>query len=493
MSLNRRKFISYIGLGIGGLSLTGCENDLTKKTDSLPFKVNNIDELRHLKTKYSDGQLIIVSGHTKDRIGGGTFIVDSSLQNAQDDNGSLIVGLHKNIFRRVNVEQPMAEMFGARVDEEEDQSVFINKCTQIFKKCYLQGGTTYNIQHPITAIALTTVGADYATLNLVSPYSDNRFGESPYGDSAGVYCNGEIGAPLYGVNIENIIVLCNGLINSNGNVGVKGFLFMRCHGFYQRNCFVYESSSYAFWDADADKHILYIQTYCSGTRENCFAIDSHISFEQVNCRGIILSNCHAYRSKKQLPYTVEALFHCYGGTDMQLVYKNCSGIAEGQCTAVMLFARECKNVLINDCQFINNFDNGSDIQAGVFFEGQRADYDEIQFLNSTLISKFSHSVVLTTGEFGSSSATFNLIDCIIEGAPVGVQINGSGGVFKFKNCSVQANASGEVVPWAYYSNGNPSTVEVIGGNASAIGDIVVAVSNMNASVFQGVALSPTLV
>lgn len=491
VKINRRQLISHIGLGIGSLALTSCGGDIAQTDENTIKDVNNIAELRRLKNKFIDGQLINVLGHTNEGIGGGIFRVDLTDRSSADNNGSIVVGARGIRFKRIDVALPTAEMFGAGIDLQDDQSIFMNKCTDAYGKCYLQGGKTYNIQHPVTAIYLNTYGAGYATLKLISPSGDNRFGISPYADSAAVYCNGEIGEPLYGVNIENIIVHCNGLINSNKNVGVKGFLFMRCHGFYQRNCFVYDSSSYAFWDADADYLPLSVMTYCSGTREDCFAIDSHVSFEQVNCRGIILNNCHAYRSERRLSYTVEALFHSYGGSNMHVVYKNCSGIADGQCTAVLLFARECKKILISGCQFINNFNNGDNIQGGVFFEGQHASYDDIQFVDCIIISKYSYSAVLTIGEFGSNSSTFNFIGCNIEGIHVGVQINGNGGVFEFKNCNVKATASGDITPWAYYANGNPSTVKITGGAASSLGNTAVAASNMGYNIFENVILIPS--
>lgn len=493
MKINRRRVLSYVGFSISSIVLNGCGGESKEDNDGLPIDVNNIAELRHLRTKFIDGQLVNVSGHTINGIGGGIFQVDLTDRNANDDNGSVIIGWRGVRFKRIDVLQPTAEMFGANINPQDDQSLFINRCTNAFGECYLKGGETYNIQHPVTAIVLNTYGEGYATLNLLSPLDDNKFGPSPYIDSAAVYCNGEIGEPLYGVHIENIIVHCNGLLNSNGNVGVKGFLFMRCHGFYQRNCFVYDSSSYAFWDADADKRPLTIMTYSSGTRENCFAVDSNVGFEQVNCRGIILNNCHAYRSERELPYTVEALFHCYGGSNMQLVYKNCSGIADGQCTAILSLVLECKHVLISDCQFINNFNNDNHIQSGVYFGWQAANFDDVKFIDCTIVSQYSLGLSVTTGEFGSNSSELGFTNCIIKGHHVGVHLAGNGGTFKFKNCEVEAKASGETVPWAYYSDGAPSTVAITGGKASVFGDTIIAASNMDSIIFEDVILTPPLI
>lgn len=480
--MNRRSILNIMGIAISSLLISACGSS------GEMIEVKNVAHLKKLRG-ITHGRQVRLLGHSIDGIGGGIFQADLFDRKSKDDGGSVIVGLNGVRFKRIRPEIPSAEMFGASVNLEEDQSAYINNCMKAYGACYLNGGKIYNIKYPIGAIVLGTYGSGTAALNLVSPTNDNRFGYSPFVDSAAVFCDGKIGTPLSGVHIENIEIFCNGLLNANGTTGVKGFILMRCVNFFQRNCFVYDSSSYAFWDADASRHKLEILTYCSGVRENCTAVDSHVGFEQVNCRGVTLINCNAVRTNKILSYTVEALFHAYGGADMQLIYRNCSAVADGQCTATLLFARECKNVLIDNCLFVNNYNNGDNIQASVFFEGKGANYDNIIFKNSVFRSMFSHSIVLNNGEFGSNSANFQLINCTAEGYHVGIQINGIGGIYYLENCHVIANATGDTVPWAIYVNGVPSGLNMKGGSATVLGEIVAGLSNME-GIFEDVLLSP---
>lgn len=482
--MNRRTYIHIILGALGSALLSSCGSDDNRST------VRTLNELRSLRKRWvSNGQQFYALGHTIEGIGGGIFYADLHDRKTIDDDGSTIVSYDGVRFKRKQPTHPTAEMFGAAINIQDDQSIYINKCMRAYGACYLKGGSTYNIQHPIGAVILKTYGQGNAKLNLVSPTNNNRFGRSPYFDSAAVYCDGQIGSPLKGVYLENIDVFCNGLMNADVNVGVKGFILMRCVNFFQRNCSVFDSS-YAFWDADTYNKPLSVFTYCSGRRENCLAIDSHVSFEQVNCKGVHLEKCTAMRTDKKLIYSVEALFHAYGGTDMQLTYKDCIGIADGQCSSILLFARECKNVLVDNCQFINNFDNGNHIQAAIYYEGNHADYNNMNYVNCVFKSKFSPAVVLHNGEYGSDFAEFEFKDCNIEGYQIGVQFNGVGGVYKFFNCNITAYASGDVVPWALYANANPS-VSVKGGSATAVGDIVIGTTNLN-NIYEDVLLSPQI-
>lgn len=446
--------------------------------------VRTIAELRTIKPKYNRQQFELL-GYAQEGIGGGLFYYDEDDVTSIDDGGSVIVSDGKR-FKRVPPAKPTAEMFGAQINPNEDQSVFINNCTTAYGECYLAANQIYNIQNTLDVKVLKCVGG-VATINCVSPTYDNRFG-SLY---AAVSAAGTAQAPLEGVDVQNIIINCNGLIGSVGNTGIKGTLFIRLKNFYQRGCTVKNSASYGYWDTDtAETGTI----FCTGTRDDCWAIDCSVSFEQVNVRGVTLNNCHGYISTNTPDYIVECIFHPYGGSDMQVVYNNCTGIADGNCPAVFLALLTCKNVAANDCAFINNNNGGGRVRTSLYFNSSGGDFDNFMFKNCIIKATHSPAMYLDVGENGSTNAKFKFTDCLIDGAQLGVQINGPGGIYSFFNCETTGTSDVNSTPFAYYANGisarDNSTVIVIGGSASAIGPKATKTTNITKNIYTSTVLMP---
>jgi len=448
------------------------------------INVKNINELRNMLPKY-DKQQFNVLGYAREGIGGGVFYYDASDSTAVDDGGSVIVG-NGNRFKRVRTSMPTAEMFGAGLDPEADQSVFINNCTKAYGECYLEGGSVYNIYYEIGAIILKTYGSGTAVLNCISPTNNNSFGSYSAVTSKGSFLN-----PLLGVDIQNIKINCNSLVGHDGNVGLKGFWLYRCQDFYQKGCTVINSASYAYWDHDDSETGT---TYCSGVRESCWAIDCSVSFEQVNVRGVTLNNCHGYISNSTLPYPIECIFHPYGGSDMQVVYNNCTGVSDGDCPAVLLALLKCKNVTANDCSFVNNHDGGGHTRTAVYFNNSGGDFDNFMFRNCILKSSYSPAAYLDVGARGSESSIFKFTDCIVEGFQLGVQINGIGGFYSFVNCNTKGVCDLSATPFAYYLSGASArdkvSLRVIGGSAVAEGPNARATTNVDKYIYTDTLLTP---
>lgn len=447
--------------------------------------VASVAALRAIKPKY-DKQQFELLGHSIQGIGGGLFYYDEQDATSVDDDGSVIVSEGKR-FKRVQPARPTPEMFGALVDPEGDQSIYINNCTKAYDECYLKASQTYTIHYTVNAKVLKCANG-VATLNCLSPTNDNRFG-SP---ETAVRAAGAQSLPLEGVDIQNVIVQCNRLTGSGGGVGLKGFWLHRCRNFYQRGCTVRDSGSYAFWDHDSSETGI---TYCSGTRDDCWAFDCSVSFEQVNVRGVILNNCHGYISDTVKPYPIECIFHPYGGESMQVIYNNCTGIADGSCPAIVLVLLKCKNVTMNDCLFINNHDGDGRVQTAVYFNNSSGDFDNFSFKNCVFISIYSPAIYLDIGEFGSTGAKIKFSDCVIEGYQVGAQINSTGGNYSFVNCDTKGECDETATPFAYYIRGALSTtttgvINVIGGSATSVGPRATRTTNVGSQIYTSTRLSP---
>jgi len=434
------------------------------------------------------GQLFTLAQHTSGGLGGGTLMAFAG--SVTDDNTSQKNCLGGFYLKRVGAFVPTPYLAGW-LDGGTNAAIAINSCTTAYGECYLTGGTTYNIQTQVRAVKLKSIGKGYATLNCTSPTANTRFGElgaavyvSPnftYGDTTNL-------GTLKGVEIEGIKILCNQLINNTGSTGLKGFMFYRCENFYQRNCYVDQCASYAYWDTDVSGTGT---LYCSGTRDDCIAIDAAVSFEQVNVRGITLTNCYAYTSTATLSYVPECQYHAYGGSDMRIVYNNCTGIADGACPAIVSLALEVKGLAMNDCNFINNHNGGVDIRAALYTEASGGNFGKINAKNTTFKSAFNNSVIVSVGASGSSSGRFTFTDCQIEGVGSAVTVGGVIGIFEFTNCNTLATASGGVTPWAYYNNGAPTLFKVVGGKATASGGVLPAYpSNFSQTNFYAVTASP---
>jgi len=427
------------------------------------------------------GQIVKVKGHTNLNVGGGNFICITG--NVVSDNGDhLPCPNNANLqWKRINPKKTPYE-FGF-IDGANDASVAINACTNAYGACYLDKGKTYNIRYTVIPKVLHCIGG-IATLNCQSPTNNTRFG----GQFSAVYPSGSVGAPLEGVDVRNIIVLCNKLIGSSGSVGIKGFIFQQLKQFYQSGCTVINSASYGFWDLDTSE---IGTTYCSGIRENCTAIDCAVSFEQVNVRGVTLRNCVAYTSTSLSGYAVECQFHPYGGSDMQLVYENCRGIADGPCPVIMMALLTCKNVTVNNCTFINNYISPGNITAAFYCDASGGDFDLFQFNDCVFTSLGSSAVTVQPGALGSTTNNFAFSKCKITGNAVGVQFNGVGGRYSFADCTVFASAASPTQPWAYYNNGSANIIQITRGHATASGPSVGATAtNLSASSFVGTIQTP---
>lgn len=443
-------------------------------------------------TPMQAGQIFeLVEYHAGTGYGGGKLL--AKLGSPTIDNGSKFASGTAGVYvERVNPQKTPYE-FGYQ-DGGEDASPAINACTLAYGACYLDRGKTYDIATVVRARKLHSIGGK-ATLNCVSPTSNNRFGST----GAAVHCSPNLGytdttdtGTLSGVDIQNIVIQCNGLISATGSVGLKGFHKYRCNDFYMRACDVYNCASYAFWahdDATTGTN------FCSGTYDDCYAFDSQVSFEQVNVRGVTLNNCHGYISSAALSYptAVEAIFHPYGGSDMRVTYNNCTGIADGPCPAVMLALLAAKNISVNDCQFINNYDNGINIQAAVILDGSgSSSFDSVNFDNCTLKSLYSSAVRLTPGASGGAEAAFKFNRCEIDGYQLGVYASGTGGRYSFVDCNTFARASLAVTPICYQVESGYTSFQVIGGTATAstTGSGTPTVSSLPRSIFNGTILNP---
>lgn len=434
--------------------------------------------------KFKIGDVITLRGHTVNGVGGGRLIAVSSSGLVADSGFISVTGSPGVYLKRVNPKKTPYE-FGYQ-DGGVNASTAINACIVAHGDCYLDGGKTYDIQFQIdNPKKLWGVGG-VATLNCTSPTANTRFGSL----NAAVYALGGVGSPLSGVDIQNIKIDCNKLIGVTGSVGIKGFIFQRLENFYQRNCRVIDCASYGFWDYDTSGTGT---TYCSGTRDDCWAVDCAVGFEQVNVRGVTLNNCRGYVSSAVLGYTPECIFHAYGGADMQIVYNNCIGIADGVCPTIFLGLLEVRNMTLNDCQFLNNYNNGASIQAAVFFDASGAsNFDNITFNNCTLKSQFTAAVTLCVGSTATTDNNFRFNGCEIEGYQLGVQFNGSLGRYYFTDCDVRGRATLAVTPFAYYNNGSPTEVKVVGGfaKASTTGSGTPTITNMSFGIFTSTTFDP---
>lgn len=486
--MKRRQMMAMTAHGVGMLTLHACGGGASRAPVSggPVIGIKTIAELKTIKPKYN-GQQFQVLGHTLEGIGGGLFYYDAKDRFSIDDDGSIIVG-NGYRYKRIQPAHPTPEMFGARVDPNIDQSKFINKCTQVYGACYLEADQIYNIQRALEVKVIKCANG-LATINCMSPSGDNRFGST----TAAVRAAGSVSVPLEGVDVQNLIINCNGLIGAAGSIGIKGTLFVRLKNFYQRGCTVLNSASYGFWDTDTSE----VGTiYCSGTRDDCWAVDCSVSFEQVNVRGVTLNNCHGYISNTVLNYAIECIFHPYGGDDMQIVYNNCTGISDGNCPAIFMALFKCKNVTANDCAFINNNYSGRDVRTAVYFDSSGGSFDNFTFNNCIIKSLFSPAMYLDVGEIGPIDGRFKFTDCIINGYQLGVQINGYGGTYSFLNCETTGASDKNTTPFAYYANGSlardQARVVVIGGKAKAIGPNATATTNMSNKIYTSTFQTPPL-
>lgn len=416
--------------------------------------------------------------HLGEEIGGGELraLAGSTTINNGDTFASATVGVY---FKRQKPQKTPYE-FGY-LDGDVDVSVAANACTDAYGECHLDRGKVYDAQYAINAKKLWCSGG-VATINATSPTANDRFGSN----NAVVVASGALNNPLEGVDIRNLIIDCNQLKYANNAAYLKGTIFYRLKNFYQSGCTVIGCGSYAFWDWDD----IGGTTFCSGTRDDCWAIDAGVSFEQVNTRGVTLNNCHAYRSTATLPYPLECQFHTYGGADMQVVYNNCTGIADGPCPAIFLALLECKNVTANDCRFINNWVASGEVAAAIFLSNTDGNYNNFKFKNCYLYSENSGAIFLDKGQFGSSSALFKFIQCEIRGETVGVQFNGVGGIYSFIDCETLGTTAGGSTPFSYYNNATGTRIRVRDGSASAVGSSAVGASNLDPAVFSGTVLTP---
>jgi hypothetical protein len=448
--------------------------------------IQSIEDFSSLATTAAPlaGMIVYTRQHTSGGIGGGYF--QDFAGTITNDTGSKInntitAGRH---WKRVNPQKTPYE-FGY-LDGGVDAAVAINACITAYGDCFLDGGKTYNIQYQIDNPKRFWALGGVATLNCTSPTANTRFGSL----NAAIYALGGVGNPLSGVDVQNITIDCNKLIGVTGSTGIKGFLFQRLDNFYQRNCKVFDCASYGFWDYDVSTTGT---TYCSGTRDDCTAIDCQVAFEQVNVRGVTLNNCYGYISNATLGYVPECIYHAYGGADMQIVYNNCVGVADGVCPSIFLGLLEVKNLTMNDCIFQNNYNNGASIQAAIFFDASgTSNFDNITFKNCTFKSLFTTAVTLSDGSASTTDNTFRFINCEIEGYQIGVQLNVARGRYYFTDCDVRGRASLAVTPYAIYNNGTPTEVKVIGGffKASTTGSGTPTISNMSSGIFTSTTLDP---
>lgn len=430
----------------------------------------------------SAGRVANVSGYYSGSpgIGGGKFI--ELVGGATPDGGSIIASATAGRYWLRQKPEKTPYEFGY-LDGDDDVSVAVNACTIAYGECYLDAGKTYNSQYAINAKKLWCSGG-VATINATSPTANDRFGSN----NAVVVASGALGNPLEGVDVRNIIINCNQLRYANNSTYIKGTIFYRLKNFYQSGCTVIGCGSYAYWDWDD----IGGTTYCSGTRDDCWAIDAGVSFEQVNVRGVTLNNCHAYRSTATLAYqgNVECQFHAYGGADMQVVYNNCTGVADGYVPAIFLALLECKNITANDCQFINNAVLSGQVSAAVYFSNDNGNYDNFTFTNCVLKSVNSVAVFLDRGALGSTSARFKFTGCRINGETVGVQFNNTGSVYSFTDCETTGATVSASTPFAYYNNGASNIIQITRGSATATGSTAVSATNLDSSVFVSTVLTP---
>ncbi len=441
-------------------------------------EVDTIAVLRTLPA--AAGQSVRIKGHTVFGIGEGTF--DTFTGTVVDDNGDKIPSATNNVYFKRRQPKRTPYEFGY-LDGGTDVSVAANACTIAYGACYLDKGKTYNIQYTIFCLLLQCLGGT-AILNATSPTGNTRFGSLN-----GVVCpTGGVGSPLEGVDARNIEVNCNKLIGVTGSVGIKGFLFTRLKNYYQTGCTVRNCASYGFWDTDTATTGT---TFISGTRDNCWAIDCAVSFEQVNTRGVTLNNCNAYISAGLTGYTPEAMFHFYGGSDLQLTYNNCRGIADGPCPTVVLGLLEAKNVNINDSIFINNYNNPGNITAAFYVDSAGGNFDNINFKNTVLKSTYAAAVYLAPGSSGAVTNKWKFEGCTIQGIQIGIQLNGTGGRYILDNNDISASAPSPTVPFAIYSNATNPVVQVRNGFVTATGPSVGATAtNLSAESFLGVVQTP---
>lgn len=416
--------------------------------------------------------------HAGEGVGGGP--VRALAGSPTVDNGDIFASLTPGIYYKRQDPKKTPYDFGY-LDGDVDVSVAANACTFAYGECYFDAGKTYNSQYAINAKKLWCNGG-VATINATSPTANDRFGSN----NSVVVASGALNNPLEGVDVRNLIIDCNQLKYANNAAYLKGTIFYRLKNFYQSGCTVIGCGSYAFWDWDDVGGT----TYCSGTRDDCWAIDAAVSFEQVNVRGVTLNNCHAYRSAATLPYALECQFHPYGGSDMQVVYNNCTGIADGPCPTIFLALLECKNVTANDCRFINNWVESGQVAAAIFLSNTDGNYNNFKFKNCYLYSQNSAAIFLDKGQFGSASALFKFIQCEIRGETVGVQFNGVGGIYSFIDCETLGTTAGGSTPFAYFNNATSTRIRVRDGSASAVGSAALSASNLDPSVFSGTVLAP---
>ena len=436
------------------------------------------------------GDVVTLRGHTNNGVGGGLLIAVNSA-GLTADNGFISVTASAGIYLRRDNPKKTPYEFGF-IDGGADVSITANACTVAHGELNLDGGKTYDLQKQLNVIKLRAVGGARATLNLTSPTGNGIWSgpTSEFVNTAAVMCIGAVGSPLEGADVRDINIQCNKMRIFGNGTGVKGFMFVRCRGFKQSSCAVTNCASYAFWDYDVNATGT---TYCSGVRDNCWATDSAVSFEQVNCRGIVLTNCHGYLSAAVGPYVPEAIFHAYGGSDMRVVYDNCTGIADGVCPAVFSILNECKNISVRNCKFINNYNAGAAVASAVYFEPAGGNFSGINFDNCELSSSYWAAVIIGPGLLGSVDALINFNDCKISGKSIGVAISGTGGNYTFTNCNSLGTSIGGATAFGLKNEGVSNTVRYLFGRLTATGGPSPQASNLSSSSIYGTIQIPASV
>lgn len=475
--------------------------DLVLFRDKSVLQFGSISELQG-KT-FTDGQQISVAGyHSGSTDGGGIFVWSTGRHNGGTfidpnrafptdwsdqtqltawfaDSGVDVAG-----WKRSNLKYLPASSFGLLVNQNYDQGIILQKINSEIGYIDVGEGQILTSMPIIQASGniIKGAGIDKTTIKAI-PVS----GSSYFSAGSIVSTNPSKFEFVSGCKALDITIDGDDLFDPSGTIGLKGITYTRVHNFLKENVRVKNISSYGIWDRD-DAEEDGGTVRCSGINRNCLAVDCSIGFEQVNSDGIILENCHAYDTGRELPFTVYSMFHPYGGSKMNLTYMNCTGV--GNRPAIFDPFLTCKKVRVISCYFENT-------QSGSFamFMDNNGDYDEIQIISSEIIGAGGGAVV-TRGASGSNDATIKFIGSKILGSDgVGVEINSNVGAVNvtFTDSDVKGvRTDPNIASWAIYDNGGFATVRFVGGSCIAEGGLTQSSpTNLGTSIFSNSKVSPS--
>lgn len=352
-----------------------------------------------------------------------------------------------------------------------DAAAIINAALAVSDFVALPAGDikiTSNIN--IAGKVLIGKGKNKTRLICTSPTSNGRFGGSENSQAA-VYSRGTNGSPVQGAFVGDLTIVCNGLLNATGAVGLKGVMFYKSHGCKAERVRVIESRSYAFWCADADVGT----DYASAVFEDCDETGSEIGFEAVNVSNCQFIRCTSLKPSASSAWPVFSMFHSYALKDDALViFDNCYG--KGYSSTVVDLVLKCRNI-----QFKGGyFEQLNSSNSAIFLTNTASDYLSVEF-GGAVFKSAGYGGVLSSGALADSGqkAVKFIGGSIKAMAGIGFDLQSSDAVYEFVGTDVESN-NGTSAGLCFFASVAGNTVQFTGGSLKAVGGAGTAVSqNVN--------------